>query len=382
MRRSVVLRFAGLAFASLVQAVTYIVLARTLGVAGFGSFSWIFAAGGLLVSVTGFGFTPRVLRTGEGAEGDRLRSLAVTMRLAMGLSILVALAVVGAATGVATGVVAVALAFVAIDAITDLCQAALAGVRRIGYATVLLIAQRLIVLVAALTLMTVWMPWVFGIVAAAVVAVNVASVVRTRPRVGELGATIVANRGYWAANLAASISQAEVPLITVFGGAPLAGLYAAGARAASPVNLLSQALLQVATPELTRSDKDARLALFRRTHRVTLWIVAAGVVLAVPAGLVGAWVLGPGFEAAWATVAGFVVGGTIMGANQAHQALLLAVGRPGLSARAVAIGAVTGVAAAAVIAATIGVPWLGLVPAIAQGTMYLLFRRAVRSLAA
>lgn len=378
MRRSVLLRFTGLATASLVQALSYVVLARTLGAAGFGSFSWLLSAGLLLISLTGFGFTHRMLRTPVGEEGDGLRSLAVMTRLVMATLIGIVLAIVGVSLGVGTSVVTVAVAFLTIEAVTDLCQAALAGQRRIGYATVLLVIQRTAALGAVVSTLWTVIPFVF--VAGAIVMANAVSVLRRRPRMRGLSAAISSSRGFWAANLAASISQAEIPIITAAGGASMAGIYAGGVRAASPINLLSQALLHVSTPELTRIENEARWELFRRMHTVTLWVIAGAVVMAVPVGFAVAWLLGPGFEVAWATAAGFVLGGAIMGANQAHQALLLALGRPGLSARAVAVGAVAGVVSAAILATTVALPWLGLVPVITQGTMYLLFRRTVTRL--
>lgn len=377
MKRSLTIRLAGMAAAALMQAVSYLLLARMLGAAQFGQFAALFAVGSLVSVLSGFGFTPLALRLGSGADAARVRSTMVCIRLAVTAMIVALLAAVATTVGTAAQVVGLAVAFVAVDAMTDLCQACLAGARRIAAASAMLVAQRLAMLAAisALTLAHL-PPGVLAAAAVTIVAANVGIVVRARPAPARAGRLILSSRGYWAANTAASISQLEIPMIVTLGGGVLGGLYAAGARAASPINLVAQAILQIATPDLTRADGPERWKLFLSLRRATAWLVLTGAVVALPAGMLVAWVLGDAYAGAWATVAGFVVGGAIMGANQAHQALLLAVGRAGESARCVAIGAVAGVAAAAVLAGTVGMPWIAVVPVIAQGTMHLLFRRA------
>lgn len=378
LRRSIGLRFAGMAVAAIAQAICFVVLARWFGPEDFGVFAACVAAGVLLYNVLGFGLTPLLLRTGESREFDPVRSLAVSLRLAIAVLIGSGIVIAGSLASAPDDVVFVAAAIVIGDAMTDVCQAALAGSRRIVAATILLVVYRSALLLGVLAaVMTASAAWV--IVAVVVMTgVNVVLVVRARPRWGGAVGLIRSSRGYWATNLASAITQLEVPVIAALGGASLAGNYAAGARTASPVNLLGRAILQVVTPELAR-DPDTRVAMFARVRRAMNLMIGVGILVALPAGWLMTVLLGSGYEAAWAPAAGFVCGGVIMGANQAYQAYFLAAGRPAVAARAVAVGALAGVASAAGLAVIGGLPWLGLVPIIAQGTMQLLFRRWISS---
>src|SRR5690606_34614216 len=275
------------------------------------------------VTLSGAGFTHRALRLRAEPPGAvEKRATMAAYRVSAAVVIAALALAVSAVTGspVASGVVAAI--FISIDAVNDICQSALAGADRLGRATVVLICQRSLLLGAVIALAaTDSALWVLA-AALVMMAANAALTIRRMPRLTLLRELVRTSGSYWRANLASSISQLEVPLITMFGGTAPSGLYAAGARAGGPVNLLAQALLHAATPELSGSAASQRAALFRRMRRITWVIVGFALLAAGPAGLLGAWIFGDQYQRAWPIVAGFVVGGALMGVNQAHQALL------------------------------------------------------------
>lgn len=383
MTARVLWRFVGTLVGALVQLVTFVVLARALGVSQYGGFAAVFGAGAFAATLTGAGFTHRALRLrAEETDPAQTRATMVTFRVVLAVLLAGLALVLGPLVGLSPVSCAVAAAFIAVDAATDVCQAALAGAGRLGAATALLISQRTLVLGAASLFAVTEDARVMLLTAVTVVGANTAMTVRRTPRLAGLPVLIRTSRPYWRANLAASLSQLEVLLIAMTGGSTPSGLYGAGSRAGSPVNLLAQALLQAATPALSAAPPDQRLPLFLRMRRVTWFIVTGAAVLAVPAGFAGAWLLGEGYRESWPIIAGFVVGGALMGVNQAHQALLFAEDRAGSAARAIAIGAVAALGYAAAAAALLPIWLLALTPVVAQLVMQIGLARAVREVAA
>lgn len=378
MRSSIGWRTAGLAAAAGLQAASFLVLARELGAAGFGVFGTLFSLGSLMSVVVGFGLAARALRARAEPDAAALTSTMMAVRLLTTAGLVGAMAATVAATGIASGAAVAALAFTAHETVSELTQAVLAGRGAIRLATGLLVAQRAAVLLSIVGggALHVRDGAVAGVVAVSI-AVASALTITTRPRTGAIARLIATSRAYWASGLASAISRLEVPAITLVGGSTVAGMYAASERAVGPVTLLGQAVLQVSTPKLAAADPRTRRAMFVRTRRLTSRVMLAAVVVAVPAGLAGAALLGSGFAPAWAGIAGFVAGAGVMSANQAHQALLLSVGEARTAARCVATGAVCGVVAAAGLTAVGGLPMLGLTPVLAQGVMHVLLRRAV-----
>ncbi len=372
-------RFGGMAVAALIQFGTYVVLARFLGVDGYGAFAAVFGGGMFAVTLSGAGFTHRALRLrAEPAHAPEKRATMVAYRISAAAVIAALALVVASLTGSSAASGIIAAIFIAIDAVNDICQSALAGAGRLGRATVVLICQRALLLGAVIMLATTDSAlWILA-AALVMIATNAALTIRRMPSLALLRDLMRTSGSYWRANLASSISQLEVPLITMFGGTMPSGLYAAGARAGGPVNLLAQALLHAATPELSGAPALQRAVLFRRMRLITWAIVAIALLVAVPAGLLGAWIFGDEYTRAWPIVAGFVVGGALMGVNQAHQALLFAIGQAAPAARAIGVGALVALGFAVACALWLPIWCLAFTPVVAQGVMQAGLARAVR----
>lgn len=375
-------RLAGTAIAAGIQFVTYILLARTLGVAAYGVFAAAFAVGSFTSVLAGAGFTHRALRIRAETAGRALIvSTMVAYRIFLALVLGFGVGALAMSIGAPVISCTIAAAFIIIDGVTDICQAALAGAERLALATTLLVTQRALVLASAAAFSAGMSASWLSLPAALIVAVNSAVVIRQIPRPSLLVRLVRTSTGYWLANLAASISQLETPLIALVGIGSSAGLYGAASRAGGPVNLLAQAILLTATPTLSGAESTDRLRIFSRMRIITWCIAAVAGLLAIPAGFAGAWLLGAGFESSWPIIAGFVVGGALMGVNQAHQALLLAQGRASAAASAIGIGATVALVYAGLCAALLPIPWLALTPVIAQLVMQAGLARAVAATA-
>ncbi|HWU28367.1 MAG TPA: oligosaccharide flippase family protein [Microbacterium sp.] len=371
-------RFIGTLSAALVQFATYVLLARALGVGDYGVFAALFGVGSFITTLTGAGFTHRALRLrAEGDDPSVKRATMVAFRAALGTLLAVVVFLIGTSAELPVASCIVAASFILIDAVTDICQAVMAGADQLGRATMILIAQRLLLLTTAAAFVSTEQPsWLIG-AALIATAANVAVTIRGWPRGSTLIKLITTSFSYWRANLASSLSQLETPVIALIGGSAASGLYGAGSRAGGPVNLLAQALLQAATPTLSTALPHERMSLFTQMRHVTWGIVGAALILAVPAGFAGAWLLGDEYTQAWPFIAGFVVSGALMGVNQAHQAVLFAFDRAASAARAVAIGAVAALLYAAVAAWALPIWTLILTPVVAQSVMQLGLARAV-----
>lgn len=382
---SMAFRSGGAAAASLVQALSYLLLARALGLGDFGLFGALFAAGSFGYVISGVGAAPRMLRLQAESNADLVRSALFVLRGGALAIILTLMAIAGGVLGLPPESVVMATSFVAVDAITDVGQPALSGMGRLRAATGLLVAQRCAMAAAVALFALVPGGAVPGLIAIPLVATATAAVypilvVRRRVDPAGLWAVVRGNGGYWMTNLAASLGQLEVPLVAVLGAPALAGIYAAAARLISVVTIFSQAVGYVLTPRLASvSSNDARAEIFARGRRAT-WMLQLGTVgLAVPIGLAAAALLGSDYSAGWYVFSGFVVGGGLMSVNQGSQALLLAEGRAADAARCVAVGALCGIVLAAA-GAESGLLWvLAMAPASAQGVMMLLFRRTLRA---
>ena len=378
MARQIAWRFIGTLSAALVQFATYVLLARALGIGDYGVFAALFGIGSFITTLTGAGFTHRALRLrAEGDDPSVKRATMVAFRVSVGALLAIAVLIIGTFTGLPLASCVAAASFILIDAITDICQAVMAGADQLSRATMILVAQRLLLLTTTAVFVVTDQPsWLIG-AALIATAANVAVTVRQWPRGSMLGKLITTSFSYWRANLASSLSQLETPVIALIGGSAASGLYGAGSRAGGPVNLLAQALLQAATPTLASVLPHERMSLFAQMRRVTWSIVGAALILAVPAGFAGAWLLGDEYTQVWPFIAGFVVSGALMGVNQAHQALLFAFDRAAAAARAVAIGAVAALLYAAVAAWALPIWALVFTPIVAQSVMQLGLARAV-----
>lgn len=370
MKRLVAGRFAASLIGSALQAVMLLLLATKLGVSDFGIFGAISALALAGSTLLGLGFPARALRLAAEPQPLRMATTMMLFRICVVGVLFIALWIVATVSPELRFVAMVSGSIAGTEIVTELAQNTLTGVRRVRAASILLVTQRTLTLVAvAISNGTDQLAGCLAIASAIVILANVAVVARRRPQMRGVFTSVRETSGYWRANIAASVSSLEQPLVTAIGGSSVGGLYAVGARLLAPVNLLSQSMIAVTAADLATAPSEDRDRLFARIRKFAIIIAGIGACMALPAGLVLMLLLGIGYELVWIPVAACVVAGTLMGVNQCHQSMLFALGVPSVAARCVFVGTIAGLAAAALGAAAFGIVGASAAPVLAQATM-------------
>jgi O-antigen/teichoic acid export membrane protein len=187
---------------------------------------------------------------------------------------------------------------------------------------------------------------------------------------------------YGFAALGAAGQQMDTPLVALGGGSVSAGLYAAAGRLLGPLGFLSSALGSVAAPWLARAHIDA--SSLRREERkvasIALCLAVAPLCAALAGPLVIPVILGPRYRSSGVVLAVLAGGSVLSTLNQSTAAMVQNRRSQGWVAISIALGLLTGLIATyffARIGGAIAAAW-GYT--ISQLIMLLLLQARLRSL--
>ncbi|MBA8848144.1 lipopolysaccharide biosynthesis protein [Microcella alkalica] len=369
MKKNLLKRGVALLVSAGAQFALFVIIARELGADLFASFSVILGLGLFAGTVLGFGSGTHVLRLGDGDPSSRSTISALIWLRAISTAVIVA--VIGVVLSLRDEYVWLAVSLVCVELLSDLVQGLLAGRGRVGTASVLLLAQRLLplLLYAAGAVSGDGVFWlIFGTVGVATFLL--ATMLSMAGFDVQIRTTVLASRGYWADSLAASVSQLDVVAVASGFSAATTGSYAAAMRISSPVNIVTSALIFVLVPALSRENNELkRKALFVSARNLTVIVLLGllSVAVFVPLGDVAVGILGSTYDNVGPLFSAFLVAAGLSGVSRVYQAAIIARGQVGLGALAVFAGGLVGLALILLVAALeIAEAWLGLAPIIAQ----------------
>ncbi|WP_084125471.1 oligosaccharide flippase family protein [Demequina sp. NBRC 110054] len=268
---------AGKVLASILQALTFALLARSLGVASYGEFAITYGIVLVFMSILEFGFGNRALRISGEEHPERLAASIVAIRSATNALVIIAtvatVAVIGFQSAYAAGAIAL---YTSGELFATLAQTMLIGFFREKAATVALICRRIVTLALMGALVLFWgdatEQWtylVLGLSGAIGYAVGLALLARHFDRPRPPVALIRENRVFWASSLSNNLQQADTLVIGMFGSTTLAGLYAAATRLTSPLNLLTGSILQSVVPAMSvEKQRHRRRSMFSKVLTV------------------------------------------------------------------------------------------------------------------
>lgn len=349
---------------ALLQAFFLIFLARTVGPAGFGTYSTFWAGFYLAAILSSVGSNMRALRIRSGDDPDELRKLAtarlgVISVIAIGLAIL--LPVVSYRLPLLLGGT-----MAAADYLVEYYQSYLAGVGRQLLSSAVVVVARLTpwgAIVAGMATSSQDLVWIVGAVICVAEVVTILALTWVRPIRPHLdGAAVRRATGYWTASSAGSLRQLEPIMVRASGGVALAGGYAIASRLQNPLMILVTALQTVFVPELAGSSD--RPDEFSRLRRLSFWVCGGyGVLLVLASPVVAAlylWLLGPEYAFTRPLVISVVGAAGLAAISGAYQIVLYALGRPGE------------IAVCTVTAAAVGLIGLGLVAHFSPGYLFVI----------
>ncbi|SCY47049.1 Membrane protein involved in the export of O-antigen and teichoic acid [Microbacterium sp. LKL04] len=344
MRRGFVVRIAAVGLAAIVQAVSLLVIARGAGATLFGVFSIAFSIYILCSAVTGLGLNNYALRLNYASRKapDVLRSMIAWRTIAI-LVLLVLIACAGVISEkslAGTGpFIWLAGAAGASEQVSDLTQGILSGRREVLKAAIFLVAQRLFALAGVIVglLTTDVALWAgLGFVGSSVLAA--APWLRYIGRPHRMRLTFKGASAYWGATVTSSASQLEPTIVGLFGNAATAGFYSLGVRLAGPVNLVTNAVVTIAVPQMSASDTATKRSIYKKMRKFAIASAGAAVVIATPAAWVVEHALGPGFSGSAPFVAALVIAAAVSGISRTAQAFLYSIDRARPAALAIGTG--------------------------------------------
>lgn len=341
--KRLILRIFGTGFAAIIQAISYLLIARVAGPAVYGTFATLFAIGTIVTVVSGFGFSSRALVVSNTPQG--LAELSTMVKLRLVTSTITAALLFGIGTVLFSMEIAGAAAFIVLIEInSDLIQGLLSGQNKQSEATRLLITIRILVsapiVFATLTDNSVWIGLIIGCVVNVVVIA-----IKYRPYMTNAFDPRQALRTaapFWLAQVMTNLRQLDVIILKFASTEVIAGLYAVASRILGPLNLVSVAITQIFTPQLhiltTSSD---RIVLFRKMRRISLVYASTLAISAIPLTSIMIWLLGEDYSAGRWIYVGAILSAAIASMSQTYQSLLYAAGYAQMSAKIVLWGSLT-----------------------------------------
>jgi O-antigen/teichoic acid export membrane protein len=365
-------RVAARGLAAVLQAVSFVVLARQLGAGGFGAVAVGISTGTIVSTLTGFGGGSRALRLGMETEHKRVATAMFSAQCPAALisGAISCVVVTGLLDrewwiGVAVGVMVLS------DALCGLEQAVLAGLIRPLASAGLLLFQRAAPFTCLTLAYFVSVPAILGYAVGAAIAA-VSAIVRPirdwhRPiRFVEL---ISSSRGYWSSKVAESLGMLDIVVVRLFAGGSAVGLYSIANRVANPLHIIATSILSVVTPAAAQAQRrEGNTDILRRATAIS---VICGAVVSACSPLVAEIaikMLGPEFAPAKMMIVGFIVAVAISGVSQTIIARYLVEGMPSLVALSLAIGIGIGLLVT-MVAALHWSTWLWISPILMQLTI-------------
>lgn len=335
--------------AALLQATSWAVLARVLGVHHLAAVATGIVVGAVASAFTGMGAVTRGLRLMRETEPV---SMARTLSR---FSVLVA-AVAGSssfATASLLGQAPLAVALLAAsisssEYLGSLTQAVIAGLQAQAMASTLLVVLRVVPLGALFFAQVSGSDPLIGYLVGLSVVLGGLVFWAVRPgSAAPFSELVGTGAGYTVSAVSGTVSGLDVVLVQFLGGASLAGLYAAGGRLVSPLSIVVSSFLSVLVPTASmRSSRKERQTLFRRALLVML-IPAAGLIVCSPVlASAAVWLLGEQYRHAFSYVIAVIVGVAVSSLSQVIQAELITEGAAGYAGIAVMAGSLSGLGVA------------------------------------
>ncbi|MDN4641335.1 oligosaccharide flippase family protein [Agreia sp. PsM10] len=315
---------AGRAFSSLVQAVSFALIARFMGVVDFGAFSIGYSAALLLMTAFEFGLGNRSLRLASDKEPGRTVATILSTRFVTNLVVFTAVLIGWQIFHRGSWNWGLALAlYVTGDLFGNLTQSILIGSMQEYRATIILIVRRIIPLGALLIFL-----WVgdsgtdaaytaLALTGAVGYTLGIIPTMRLFGRPRNPITFIRQNHKFATTSLASNLQQADSLVIGAVGGTAIAGLYGAASRLAAPLNLVTGSLTQSIVPSLSAmTDPDYRRSSMARVMRLMTIFAILLATSAVFSPLL-VWLLyGDSFMAAWPLAAGVILIAAFNSLNQ------------------------------------------------------------------
>ncbi|MFB9404789.1 lipopolysaccharide biosynthesis protein [Pseudarthrobacter polychromogenes] len=365
-------RIAARLIASIGQAAFLLLLAREIGPADFGVVAIVLSIGYMVMAVTSFGTSTRVLRLAAETEPTIIATKLLYLRL-LG-TLVTATTCLAVAYGYKDAAF-IAVFMIASDQAADYAQAYLAGTNRQIFSSFVVIGQRIIPLGAL------WVSNAAGLASpqvvmmsfAATLAISIVIPFRERCKgLREVGflAELRASSGYWMSSIAPNISQLQVPALGMVLEAATVGLFAVAARLTNPFTIMVSALQTVLMPELSRRRGTASFhTLYRASVAASL---VYGGLLAFSAWFLADIVislLGSEYTSARMLIVGMIIASGLSSISQALQSKLLVEGRGGDVAWSIGVGSTVGLACLMIIAVSAGEASIWLAPILAQAVI-------------
>jgi O-antigen/teichoic acid export membrane protein len=181
-------------------------------------------------------------------------------------------------------------------------------------------------------------------------------------------------RGDWAASISSSLIQLDSIVVTLTTGPIGIGLYAAATKVASPVNIVTSAILTIAIPTVAKSFPSDRDRLLKRAF---VFVTVFGIALAALSPVIAnfaIFLLGAEYAKAKSLICGVIIGASLLGVGVPLRARLFVSNKGSIVASSVTGGATVGLATFAC-AGLLGGPsslWIGPI-AIHGATLVLLW---------
>lgn len=289
--------------ASLMQAITLLLLTRILGPEKFGLFAALVAAVGVLVVLFGVGLNSLSLRLSALPDEQALRTTIALIRAPVALlAALTASAVALLLTGQGgLAIIVVAGFYAASESLGEGVEALLYGATRERRAQLTMLVRRAALLAGLVVGVIVGN----GLAGFSIAIVCVMSLLWLALR-GLLGKPAPLSRVFklamplWMPTLLAKMQTLDVVVAASALSPSSAGIYSAAARITSPLNTFAMAALSVLTPRLASgSGMSAKEALFTKS-RAGMRLAALALVVCSPGvGWITEIVLGEAYEGVW-----------------------------------------------------------------------------------
>ena len=312
--------------ATVLQAVTMILLARDLGPAEFGPFASSLGIGAVLGSLLGFGSSAQALRLLATPRPEGLAATLLLLRL--GTAAVVAAAVLAVGWGGPRETIILAAVYATTEVICELAQSIMLGMKRTVLAHLAIVLRRALPVALLLAGAVLHADAALGLSAGWILStvITMAFCFSLLGRPIAVATAVRSGVHFWSSTALVKLQNLDVVLLQAVGAPALVGQYAAAARVVNPLNLFTATLLSILTPKLaSAADAEERALVFRQGRLALLGYFAALVAAAPLAYWLGPALLGEEYRPAAPLFAAFTIAAGISGLGQIHVSLLYAL---------------------------------------------------------
>jgi len=335
-------RVAARGIAAILQAVSFVILARQLGTDAFGALAVGVTVGAIVATFMGLGGGTRALRLGletqpKGVATALFIAQCLAAFTAATISCVVVTGLLSQAwwLGVAVGIVVLS------DALCGLEQAVLAGLLKPLASAGLLLFQRTAPFTCVILAHFANVPAILGYGAGAAIAVVPAVVrpIRDWHNPITLRDLILSSRGYWLSKVVETLAMLDIVVVRMLAGGVAAGLYGIANRVANPFHIITTSILSIITPAAAQAQRrEGKADILGRSTTIAVICGALVSVCSPLAAEIAVRVLGAEYAAAKQMIVGFIVAVAISGVSQTIIARYLIEGKPLLVALSLALG--------------------------------------------